>query len=370
MQSAAALRATVIGLFDRLARPFDQPLSDPEFDAHARAVFAFQYHNNEPYRAYCDRRLATPERVQHWTEIPPVPTAAFKEVALVCGDKAQAQAVFQTSGTTQGEEKRGTHYVLDLELYHGSLLPNFAAHLLPDGEQPPLLSLIPPSSQVPESSLSHMIYVVAQRLVPRAEYYVDTMFGVDVDRFMRDLEQFETTSTPVLITGTSFAFVHALDELVRRDRRFQLAAGSRLMDTGGFKGRSRVVAPEELRLMYHDRLGIAESQVVNEYGMTELCSQFYDDTLRSGARSKIAPPWVRTRVVDAASLQPVARGETGILQHFDLANLFSVMAIQTEDLGRETDQGFETLGRVEGATPRGCSIAMDLLLEATRHQGS
>jgi hypothetical protein len=46
----------------------------------------------------------------------------------------------------------------------------------------------------------------------------------------------------------------------------------------------------------------------------------------------------------------------------DLANLGSVAAIQTEDLGRVDEHGLVLEGRAVGATPRGCSIAMDLLL--------
>ena len=38
--------------------------------------------------------------------------------------------------------------------------------------------------------------------------------------------------------------------------------------------------------------------------------------------------------------------------------------IKLEDLGTAMDDGFLLLGRAAGATPRGCSIAMDMLLEA------
>jgi hypothetical protein len=147
------------------------------------------------------------------------------------------------------------------------------------------------------------------------------------------------------------------------------------MDTGGYKGRSREVAEDELRRLYHELLGIPLTHCVNEYGMTEMCSQFYDSSLRDHVRGrerdrrKIVPPWVRTRVVDPETLLPVAEGTTGLLQHFDLANVNSVMAIQTEDLGFAAgDDGFQLLGRVPGASPRGCSIAMDLLLEAVETQ--
>src|SRR5690606_32595439 len=161
-----------------------------------------------------------------------------------------------------------------------------------------------------------------------------------------------------------------------RGARYRLAAGSRLMDTGGFKGRGREVGEEELRATYAELLGIPGDHVVNEYGMTEMCSQFYDNVLRDRVlrgtvrrRHKQGPPWVRTRVVDPETLEAVPRGEVGILRHYDLANLGSVMAVQTEDIGREVEGGFVLLGRAAGAPPRGCSIAMDLLLSAVEERG-
>jgi hypothetical protein len=80
----------------------------------------------------------------------------------------------------------------------------------------------------------------------------------------------------------------------------------------------------------------------------------------------VGPAWVRTRVVDPDTLEPVSPGSTGLLQHFDVANTGSVMAIQTEDMGVVEGEGFRLLGRATGAPPRGCSIAMDELLSAAR----
>jgi hypothetical protein len=53
-----------------------------------------------------------------------------------------------------------------------------------------------------------------------------------------------------------------------------------------------------------------------------------------------------------------------VLRHVDLANLHSVAAIQTADLGITSPEGFRVLGRARGAEARGCSIAMDDLLSA------
>jgi hypothetical protein len=45
-----------------------------------------------------------------------------------------------------------------------------------------------------------------------------------------------------------------------------------------------------------------------------------------------------------------------LIRVFDLANVFSVMAIQTEDLGIHHGPGFELIGRAQIAEPRGCSL--------------
>jgi hypothetical protein len=49
----------------------------------------------------------------------------------------------------------------------------------------------------------------------------------------------------------------------------------------------------------------------------------------------------------------------GVLAHLDLANLGSVAAVLTEDMGREFQGGFQLLGRSLGSEPRGCSLAME-----------
>jgi len=52
----------------------------------------------------------------------------------------------------------------------------------------------------------------------------------------------------------------------------------------------------------------------------------------------------------------VAEDETGLIRVFDLANVWSVLAIQTEDLGVRRGDGFELIGRAERSEPRGCSL--------------
>ncbi|HET6231790.1 MAG TPA: hypothetical protein VFE05_17070 [Longimicrobiaceae bacterium] len=370
LSKAAGLKAA---LLDRISRGTGAPIGDAEFGALALAVFAHQYAGNEPYRMFCDRRGASPSTVSHWMEVPAVPTDAFKAAALVVGGAGAAARTFRTSGTTAGAERRGVHHLPDLDLYDAALRAGFAAHLLPDGARPRIVSLVPARDGMPESSLSHMIGEVMADAGGRGGWFVDPQGGIAHGGLSAALRDAERMGEPVLIPGTAFAFVHWLDALRERGESFRLPAGSRVMDTGGFKGRSREVTREELYAGFAERLGIGPAWCVNEYGMTEMSSQFYDTVagrggadVDPGARRYQGPPWVRTQATDPETLRPLPDGEVGVLRHWDLANLNSVMAIQTADLGITSPDGFRLLGRATGAEARGCSIAMDELLSAIR----
>jgi hypothetical protein len=356
-------------LLSRIAAGAHTPLSDGDFDRLARAVFAHQFACNTPYRQFCERRGVSPGGVGHWGEIPAVPTDAFKAAALVCGDPSGAAAVFRTSGTTAGRERRGTHYLPDLALYDAALRAGFAAHLLPDGARLPVVSLVPAPAELGDSSLSHMAGAVAADFgTERSGWFVSPDGGIDHAGLNAALRQVEARGEPVCILGTAFAFVHWTDALRESGARYRVPAGSRVMDTGGFKGRSREVARDELYGAIQEMLGLPYAWCVNEYGMTEMSSQFYDGVAGAARppaeRLHVGPSWVRTQATDPETLRPVPHGEVGVLRHLDLANLNSVMAIQTADLGVTSPDGFRVLGRARGAEARGCSIAMDDLLRA------
>jgi hypothetical protein len=136
------------------------------------------------------------------------------------------------------------------------------------------------------------------------------------------------------------------------------------VETGGFKGRSRSVPRAELYLALEERLGVPLERIVNQYGMTELGSQFYDSVLLDPAapRRKLGPPWARVRIVDPETGGDAPGDEVGVILVADLANTGSVAVVQTADLGRRVAGGFEVLGREPGAEERGCSIAADWLL--------
>ncbi len=127
--------------------------------------------------------------------------------------------------------------------------------------------------------------------------------GLDHPRLMKLLAD----KVPVCLIGASFGFVHLLDGLQEADKSLSCAPGSRTMDAGGFKGRSKVVSRDALTLAITERLGIPATHTINLLGMTELASQFYDGVLASGRpdpRRKVNAPWTRTRVVGPGGCSP------------------------------------------------------------------
>jgi hypothetical protein len=177
---------------------------------------------------------------------------------------------------------------------------------------------------------------------------------------------------PYLLLGTAFSFVHLLDFLEEKNLRFNLPAGSRVMETGGYKNRSRTMPKAELHALITERLGVPPESIVCEYGMSELSSQAYDGVASAGWRvtreigasrhpSPVTrhfrfPHWARVQIISPETGREVAEGETGLIRVFDLANVFSVMAVETEDLGVRRGEGFELIGRTQLAEQRGCSL--------------
>jgi len=357
-QTALNLQKQILAL---ISRGVAQATTEAEFDQSARDVFAFQYERCAVYRAYCDRRKQTPQSVAHWKEIPAAPTSAFKDFVLTCFPVEQAVAEFHTSGTTR--EQAGKHFLATLELYHAAISLNFKAHLLPDFARLPMMVLTPSPEEAPYSSLSHMMGAVMEEFgADDSAYYVEDG-QLHLEKLVRDLCEAQWAHQPVFLLGTAFAFVHLFDHCVKEKLEFEMAEGSRAMETGGFKGRSRELSKADLYVLFERLLGIPTTGIVNEYGMTELSTQFYDATLRVGKRTdwKAVPPWARALVIDPNTGREAADNERGLIRILDVANLWSMMCVQTEDLGiaQQNDSGvveFEVLGRAAGAEVRGCSL--------------
>ncbi len=354
-----------------------------DFDGLALRVFAHQLRYNEPYAKYAASLGVTLDAMpRNWEQIPPVPAAAFKEAALCTFDPAGAALVFETSGTTHGtggpstgsgQARRGRHYMETADLYDAALVAGFSDAMLGDvNESLRYLLLVPNPAQRPQSSLGYMMRKVADVFGDGQEQWYLENDDLRVDAFVRDCGAAERDGVGLCVAGTAFGFVNLLDELRRRRiAGLRLPSGSRIMETGGFKGRTRVVDRIELYGQLASLFSIPSERIVAEYGMTELTSQYYDDVILrqardDNARIKIAPPWLRPRVVGPDG-KTLPAGVVGALVHVDLANRSSCVAIQTEDLGVAVEGGgIILIGREQGAELRGCSLDAEQSANARR----
>ncbi|NCG33755.1 MAG: hypothetical protein GWP44_12845 [Proteobacteria bacterium] len=342
----------------------DQAWTDEEFAALALEVFEVQFTSNVVYRGFCEGRGVTSASVDDWREIPAVPTRAFKHLDLLSA--SPAEATFQTSGTTSDLGLRGRHLIPRVSLYEASLLPCFSAHLMPEGKSLRFISLIPDPEDARGSSLSYMVGAAARRFASRTDYVVDGSGVVDHGVLAAALADAQAAAEAVLMLGTAFAFMNVMEH---SDVCLgPLPQGSRIMETGGFKGRGRAVPRDELYEAMSRATSVPVERIVNEYGMTELLSQLYEPVLtgESLGCGHIAPPWLQVRAVDPTTLRELPEGEAGLLTFFDLANAGSVAHILTEDFGAVRDGRVFLEGRAAGAEPRGCSRAMDELMAVAR----
>ena len=245
-------------------------------------------------------------------EIPAVPTQAFQELEFTALEPDDRTRVFHSSGTTAQRPSRHFHHAESLALYEDSLRPWFAAHLLesgpafPAGFRPRCLALTPPPADTPHSSLVHMLEVVMRDFGGSSSSFTghigsDGAWELGLEATVDSLESTCDAGAPILVLGTAFLFVHLLDALSARGRSFRLP------------------------------------QAYESEGLFRF------------------PPWVRIRTVDPETGLDTAEGEPGILRIHDLANVWSVAALETGDLGRRRGNGFELLGRAAEAEPRGCS---------------
>ncbi|TFY99447.1 long-chain fatty acid--CoA ligase [Ramlibacter henchirensis] len=340
--------------------------TDAEFDAMAAEVFAFQYEHGETFRRFCQRRGVTPRRVSGWRDIPAVPISGFKETTLSCMSPAECERVFMTSGTTRADVKGRNHHPT-IELWDLSMRRNFAQRFMHTRERTPMLTLFPDEKELPNSSLARYLSLAARTFGTQgSRSWVSAKHGLVVDGFCDALKQAVERGESVAVLGATFSFVHLLDAMASRGLAFQLPPGSRLLDTGGYKGQARELPPDDFYDALARAFGVPRNLCINMYGMTELSSQFYDAGNAVVPSVKSGPHWIRTRVLDPLTGRERPPGERGVLAHCDLANFNSAVAILTEDMGVAVDGGFLLLGRVEGAEAKGCSLAVQEFLEAAR----
>ncbi|MGC9941752.1 MAG: hypothetical protein ABSE48_07940, partial [Verrucomicrobiota bacterium] len=278
---AARLRRSIAAGFDR-----------KHFDDLAVELFSLQYQFNQPYRSLCYSRNIYPDKVSasraitpsfagRWTQVAFAPTRAFKRLEFTCLPPEERTLAFRSSGTTEQTPSRHFHNPESLSVYGVSLWKWFQANFGDVAELgSDLCFLTPGSKAAPYSSLVYMFETIRRKVSAPETAFTgvvasDGSWLLDFKPTLEKLKISCDTGKPLTLLGTAFSFVHLLDHLAEHSLSLELPAGSRVMETGGYKNRSRFLPKSELHALITKRLGIAADKIICEYGMSELSSQAY-----------------------------------------------------------------------------------------------
>lgn len=224
------------------------------------------------------------------------------------------------------------------------------------------IGVMPSSQEKPHSSLSCMVAILMKEFGDGEHFWAMQQGRWNWSGLQSHLRRLEKEGLSAVLFGTAFGWIHFLDWCAERKLQFRLPPDTLVFETGGYKGRSRELEPSELHRQLARLLGLRLPQICSEYSMCELSSQAYSFRVQRKNRTHLVfrfPPWCHDRVTQPGSSTPVAKGERGVLEIHDLANLDSCARIRTEDMAIDWEDGFELVGRLPQSGLKGCSLAFE-----------
>jgi hypothetical protein len=281
----------------------------------------------------------SPREVSQWQQIPAVPVALYRWLNVSSIKTDEECVCFETSGTTGLQP--GKHRLRNTRLYDFNAVEWARRHVAGDFSE--VISLV---EQKAHSSLAHMI-----ALFPSLRPSTSQTWWVEsgVLRLEALLEHLENLNAPVFMATTASALAELLETGAPA-----LSPGSTVMITGGFKGRKTRF--DEVSLYTETTAQLRPKHLLTEYGMCELSSQLWGVP----GEPYRAAPWLRVLAVDPITAEVLEHGTVGQLRFYDLCNLDSSLGIETLDQGIVHEDGrISLLGRLPGATLRGCSLQIE-----------
>jgi phenylacetate-coenzyme A ligase PaaK-like adenylate-forming protein len=329
------------------------------FEALALDVFKYQYAHNTVYKRFVDAVGKSPEMIDRIEKIPFLPIEFFKSRTIVSGH-ADAQAVFESSGTTSSNTSR--HFVSDLPLYEILSRKTFEQMYgsLTDYH---IFALLPSYLERNNSSLVYMV----QNFIYYSYSQYSGFFLDNTTEMVRKMKKAAKDGRKILLIGVTFALLDLAEDkesskIIRsiaqtQDKLF-------IMETGGMKGRRREMVREELHENLQACFGV--NSIHSEYGMTELLSQGYSkgeglfqlpSTMKVLLR-EVNDPFTYLPHIAIGERSETIKQKTGGVNVIDLANIDSCSFIETKDLGVYSDdyESFRVVGRFDNSDVRGCNL--------------
>ncbi len=331
-----------------------------DFEAYALRLFALHHKSNALFREFCDAKQVRVADVRRWQDVPMVYNDVFKTHLVASFPLEQAVMGLLTGGTTsltqrgrifRDEDGKKLVFAANRKMTEAYLFPDFEA-----GRRCRILILAPSPELAPSMGMA-----IGMDQTRRAFGTPDSTFllgktGVDVAALLEALREAEASGGPVALIGATAAYVYFFQACRRKRWSFKLPPGSRICDGGGYRGRFGVVTRDDYYAMVEEILGIPGTHCVNVLGEAETATNLFDDALRRHVkglpprkRTRPVPPWSRVLAMNVDTLAPLPDGEVGLLAHWDLANVPTVLAVITDNLGYTTDggRGCEMVGRAK-----------------------
>lgn len=307
------------------------------FEQLALEAFCFQAAQNPVYAAYLQAIHCIPEQIDCIQKIPFLPIGFYKTHAVRTGNFTPA-LVFESSTTTGSTPSQ--HLVRNPTLYKASFLNGFEQYW-GSPHNTCIIGLLPSYLERKNSSLVYMVKELIEKSChPNSGFYLN-----EREVLSKTLTELESKQQRTLLIGVTFALLDFAST------HPQPLKHTTLIETGGMKGRAEELTREEVHSLLKKAFQLPA--IGSEYGMTELFSQAWS----KGDGLFESPPWMKVLVREEEDPLAVKLSGNGGLNIIDLANIDSCCFIATDDAGRVHSNGhFEMLGRLDGASTRGCSL--------------
>jgi len=363
------LHASLAAQVDDLIRGPQYALDQPEKEARllpiVRELCVDMGRRCPPYGRFLERLGGDPDGWQSLADVPPLPVSVFKRFQLSAVPPERILRELHSSGTTGQEPARividkttafrqARALVSILKEHVGAarrpLLVLDAAESVAEGEQ---LSARGAAIRGVGNFATETVFALLQ--LPDGELVPE---WPRIERFFN-----EHGDEPLLLFGFTFiVWTRFVEEAERRGARFS-AAQAVLLHSGGWKNLSaRAVSKAEFAARTAALLGCEPGAVLDFYGMVEQVGTVFVDC---PAGNKHAPAFGDVLVRRPGTLEPVAPGETGIIEVLStLPTSYPGHALLTEDQGElvgvddcpcgRKGRYFRFTRRIERADVRGC----------------
>ena len=332
----------------------------PAFNDYCLRMFALQYEVNPIFREFCDAKKVKPGDIDRWEDVPMVYNDVFKTHLVASFPLEQSVMACLTGGTTSLTQRGRIFRDADGQrLVFAANKMMTGSYLFPDleeGKRCRILILAPSPEMAPSMGMAIGMDQTRRHFGTPDSQFLLGKSGIHVNALLKALRESEATGVPLALIGATSAYIYFFQACRRKKMKFCLPPGSRICDGGGYRNRFGVYTRDDYYEMVQEVLGIPDSYCVNVLGEAETATNLFDDSLRryvkglpKRERTRPVPPWSRVLAMSIDDLKPLPDGEVGLLAHWDLANVPTVLAVITDNLGYTTEnrRGCEMVGRAK-----------------------